>query len=52
MYRVRINYGIENTTQIFIKEKELKKAFKTEDNLNKFINKIKKEVQDVAKSNV
>lgn len=49
MYRVRINYGIENVSQIFIKEKELKKAFETKDNFDKFIKKIKKEVQDVAK---
>ena len=49
MYRVRINYGIENTSQIFIKEKEIKKAFETKDNFDKFIKKIKKEVQDVAK---
>ena len=49
MYRVRINYGIENTSQIFIKEKELKKAFETKDNFDKFIKKIKKEVQDVVK---
>ena len=49
MYRVRINYGIENVSQIFIKEKELKKAFETKDNYDKFIKNIKKEVQDVAK---
>lgn len=49
MYRVRINYGIENTSQIFIKEKELKEAFKTKDKFDKFIKKIKKEVHNVAK---
>ena len=45
MYSININYGIEPTNKVFIKEKELKKAFSSEKEFEKFMNKLYKEVK-------
>ena len=44
MYSINIKYGIEPTNKVFIKEKELKKAFSSEKEFDKFMNKLEKEV--------
>lgn len=45
MYSVRVNYGIEQTRKVFLTEKELKKAFRSEKDFDKFIGKLKKETR-------
>ena len=46
MYRIKINYGLnKGDVTVFTNKKELKKAFKSEENFDKYIEKIKKEVK-------
>jgi hypothetical protein len=46
MYSIEIKYGLnKGDKQIFIKEKELKEAFKSEKKLDKFLDKVKKEAK-------
>lgn len=45
MYSVRVYYGIDQTRKVFLTEKELKKAFRSEEDFDKFIEKIKKEIK-------
>lgn len=45
MYSVRIYYGLDtDRVKVYTNEKELKKAFKNEKEYDKYIEKIKKEV--------
>lgn len=45
MYSIKINYGLDtNRRTIFVTKKELKKAFKSEKNLDKLVKKIDNEV--------
>lgn len=45
MYSVRIYYGLDtDRVKVYTTEKELKKAFKNEKEYDKYINKIKKEI--------
>lgn len=46
MYSIKIRYGINNDLQIFTNKKELKKAFKSEKEFDKYISKIKYEVRN------
>ena len=49
MYSIKINYGLDtNRRKIFISKKELKKAFKTEKDFDKFMKKIENEVKKDA----
>ena len=42
MYKIRINYGLnKDDVTVFTNKKELKKAFRSEKDLEKYINKIK-----------
>lgn len=46
MYSIKINYGLnKDDITIFTNKKELKEAFKSEKNFDKYIGKIKKEVK-------
>ena len=46
MYSIKINYGLnKGDVTVFTNKKELKEAFKSEKNLDKYIGKIKKEVK-------
>ena len=43
MYKIRINYGLnKGDVTVFTNKEELKKAFKSEKDLDKYINKIKR----------
>lgn len=45
MYSVRVNYGIDQTRKVFLTEKELKKAFRSKEDFDKFIDKLDKETR-------
>lgn len=45
MYSVRVNYGIDQTRKVFLTEKELKKAFRSKKDFDKFIDKLDKEIR-------
>ena len=50
MYSVRINYGLnKDYVKVFTNKKELKKAFKSEKDFDKYIEKIKKEIKKYDK---
>ena len=44
MRSIHIRYGLNNPVKIYTTEKELKKAFKSEEEFEKYIDKIKKEI--------
>lgn len=49
MYSIKINYGLDtNRRTIFTNKRELKKAFKSEKDFDKYIKKIEKEVKKDA----
>ena len=50
MYSIKINYGLPNGVKIFTTEKELKKAFSSEKEFNKYVEKIKKEAKKAGQS--
>ena len=46
MYSIKINYGLnKGEVTVFTNKKELKEAFKSEKDFDKYIGKIKKEVK-------
>ena len=44
MRRIKINYGIDTPIYVTITTKELRKAFSSVDNFDKFIRKLKNEI--------